>query len=143
MTSQEKKEYLQTAFQLEKRIETLLKEKSNLQELKARCCSTTANYENDGSQNGSHQNGTENKFITYVDKLTEYEAELDKLVEKLIDTKRHIKQIITLVPKYEQREVLMKRYINYDKWEQIAVDMRYDIRHIYRLHGEALENVKI
>ena len=55
--------------------------------------------------------------------------------------KRKIKQIIMLVPKYEQREILIKRYLNYDKWEQIAVDMDYTIRRIYQLHGEGLQNI--
>ena len=38
--------------------------------------------------------------------------------------------------------VLEKRYLCFQSWEQIAVEMGYDLRWLYRIHGKALEEVK-
>ena len=141
MTNQEKKKYLSQAYWLDKHINSLISERDSIQELKSKCLKCTVSYENDGSQSGSHSNSTESAFVNYIDKLNEYEAELSKNIDELVDVKHKIKQIIMLVPKYEQREILIKRYLNYDKWEQIAVDMDYTIRRIYQLHGEGLQNI--
>ena len=35
--------------------------------------------------------------------------------------------------------VLEKRYLNYQPWEQISVDMGYSSQHIFKIHYDALE----
>ena len=35
--------------------------------------------------------------------------------------------------------VLEKRYLCFESWEKIAVDMNYDITHIHRLHNLGLK----
>ena len=36
--------------------------------------------------------------------------------------------------------ILRDRYLKCKCWEQIAVDLNYSIRHVYKLHGKALES---
>lgn len=36
--------------------------------------------------------------------------------------------------------ILRDRYLRCKCWEQIAVDLNYSIRHVYKLHGKALES---
>lgn len=41
----------------------------------------------------------------------------------------------------EQREVLFQRYILQKKWENIAVDLSYDLTWVYDLHGKGLQKI--
>ena len=40
-------------------------------------------------------------------------------------------------------QVLEKRYLCFLTWEQIAVDMGYDLRWLYRLQRRALSEVRV
>ena len=43
----------------------------------------------------------------------------------------------------EYETILEKRYLCFQPWEQIAVDMKRNVRHLYRLHDEALELITV
>ena len=43
----------------------------------------------------------------------------------------------------ELQVVLEKRYLCFESWEKIAVEMNYSIQHIFRLHSKALKNIEI
>jgi len=43
----------------------------------------------------------------------------------------------------EYQILLEKRYLCFHTWEQIGVDMGYNVRHLYRIHEEALEKVQL
>jgi len=43
----------------------------------------------------------------------------------------------------EHQTLLELRYLCFKTWEQIAVDMGYNVRHVYRLHDEAIENITV
>lgn len=43
----------------------------------------------------------------------------------------------------ELQSLLEQRYLNFRTWEQIAVDMGYNVRHLYRMHDKALKKVRI
>lgn len=143
MTNQEKKDYLSQAYRLDRHIESLIVERDDITKLKDKCMKCTVSYENDGSQSGSHSNSTESALVTYIDRLSEYEQELTQQIDKYLDIKRKIKQIIALVPQKEHQDILMKRYINFEKWEQIACEMNYSYRHTTKLHKEAIEKMEI
>ena len=79
--------------------------------------------------------------------LSAYAAEIDKCMielenEKLqsIHVRGEVRRAIQNVRDNAQREVLERRYILNQGWEQIAVHMNYTYRHVTRLHGEALKN---
>ena len=143
MTSQEKKEYLRQVFRIEKHIENLITERENILTLLEKCTSTTAGYESDGSTSGTHANKAENNIVNYISALQDYESKLQTQITEMLMAKEKLKQIIENVPNYEHRQILYKRYICFQKWEQIAVDMNYNIKWIYKLHGKALESVRI
>ena len=143
MTSQEKKEYLKQVFRIEKHIENLITERKNILTLLEKCTSTTAGYESDGSTSGTHANNAENNIVNYISALQDYESKLRMQITEMLMAKEKLKQIIENVPNYEHRQILYKRYICFEKWEQIAVDMNWSIRQVYKLHGRALENIEI
>lgn len=35
------------------------------------------------------------------------------------------------------------RYLRYMTWEQIAVELEYNVRHIYRMHYDALSKIQL
>ena len=41
----------------------------------------------------------------------------------------------------EYQLVLELRYLCFKSWEEIALQMGYDVRHVFRLHGEALKAI--
>lgn len=143
MTSQEKKEYLKQVYRIEKQVGNLVIERKNILTLLEKCTSTTAGYESDGTTSGTHANNAENNIVNYISALQDYESKLRTQITEMLIAKEKLKQIIENVPNYEHRQILYKRYICFQKWEQIAVDMNYSIRRIYQIHGEALNYITL
>ena len=76
--------------------------------------------------------------VRTLEKIIEYEAEINKLIDELYYTRRLIiKQIQSMRP-LEYVKLLYKRYVEYKRLEEIAVEMNYSYTHIRHLHGEAL-----
>ena len=50
-------------------------------------------------------------------------------------------KLIYLVEDDKKRQVLNMRYLYCKSWEQIAEDMKINVRQIHRLHGYALEEI--
>lgn len=142
MTSQEKKEYLQQAANIDRRINYLLKELEKEIEGRDKLLNISVNYERDGSTNGSHANSTENKFINVIE-IDEYINDLNEEVNHLYKIKRKIKQIINNVPDAFQREILYRKYMLDEKPEMIWLSINYSERQFWRLHGKALQNVNV
>lgn len=72
------------------------------------------------------------------ERLTELDADIDRRIDRLIDTKREIIDVIAQVPDSRYRTLLTERYTAFKTWEQIAVDMNYSFRQVTRMHGLAL-----
>lgn len=68
---------------------------------------------------------------------------LAKKKKKLYQIQNEIYSSIDKIEDDKYFVVLYERYIALKTWEQIAEDNHYSIRHVYRLHGEALKRVKI
>lgn len=59
--------------------------------------------------------------------------------EKLLAKREEIRAVIMLVPDPKLSRLLDLRYVEGMKWEAIAENMGVEVRHIYRLHGRALQ----
>lgn len=88
---------------------------------------------------GSSGNAMERKFIT----LLEYDLQISRQKERLLKCKAEILEAISYVEDARYRTLLIAYYVNCKSWEEIAVQMNYGIRQIYRLHGDALQKIKI
>ncbi len=73
------------------------------------------------------------------DRLAEYEDNIDRHIDEYVTVMNEIEGVIHKIPDVRYRNLLLDRYKLFKPWEQIAVDEGYDIRHIWRLHGEALK----
>ena len=53
--------------------------------------------------------------------------------------KKEISYTIKAVPSPELQTLLEKRYLCFQSWEIIAVDMGYSMHHLYKIHNQALD----
>lgn len=129
------KEWLNRGWKLNREIDALLEEQRRALEL----ATVTTSAPQEDKVQGGEGNRTADKFANYA----AYAAEIDSRIDDLFQIKQEIDQAIEKVENTTYRTLLIERYINFKKWEQIAVDMDYSFRQITRLHGEALKKIKM
>lgn len=83
---------------------------------------------------GSKNSDTADKYI----RLEKYMEKVNAEWDKLIDMREAAKDLIGAMPDPMHRAVLYARYINGQRWEDIAMDMHYSWKGIFKLHGQAL-----
>lgn len=99
----------------------------------------TARYESDGSTHEQNGNPIERAYCC----LADYETELSNAVAEMVRCRKTAEKLISSVEDRTQREVLTRRYIIGQRWEDIAFVMNYNIRHIYKIHGAALQSMAL
>lgn len=126
------KEYLSQARLLDTRINAKIKQLDGLNTLATNATSVLTGMPHNPNRGAS-------KLETIIVKIVDLQEEINHDIDELVDLKRSIIRLIKQVPNGEQQTVLEKRYLNYQQWEQIAVDMGYGSQNVFRLHTEALE----
>ena len=126
------KEWLSRATNIDREIGRLLRERRAAWD---RAVSVTSRL------NANKVSGTKDPHK--YDTLVAYENLIDAKVDELYAVKQEILVAIDRVQDSTLRALLLERYINGKKWEQIAVDLNYSWRQIIRLHGQALQKVAI
>ena len=148
MTSQQKKKWLQEyrnlsreVERINRRIDACLEEIAYIKTTATRSTSALS-----GSPGTGSNKGREDVWA----KLADLSAEVNCLVDKYISDRKACekkqKKIITAISSIGDmtlEQILFLRYINERKFEEIALDLDYSIRHIWRLHGVALNRLKI
>ena len=94
-------------------------------------------YDSDGSKSERKGNPVENAYC----QLADYKAEADKLLKEMSSARERTERLINTVANPVQREVLTRRYIIGQRWEDIAESMNYSRQHVTRLHGYALKTL--
>ena len=84
--------------------------------------------------------GTQSPMADWVDKAIDLANDMNKDVDALRAERRLICGIVDRMPNARYKQVLELRYFSPHpaRWEDIAEIMECDVRHVYRLHGEAL-----
>ena len=70
--------------------------------------------------------------------LEKYAERVNAKWDELIAMREEAKAQIEQIEDGRCREVLMRRYLQGDSWEYIAVGMGYSFRQVLRIHGAAL-----
>ena len=94
-------------------------------------------YESDGSTHEQNGNPIERAYCC----LADYETELNNAVSEMVRCRKTAEKLISSVEDRTQREVLTRRYIIGQRWEDIAVRMNYSLPRVYQLHGSALNRI--
>ena len=127
------KEYLVQAYRIDQRINSKLEQIVSLRELATKATSTLSDMPASGTRNLHPMEGI-------IVKVIDLESEINDDIDTLVDLKREIVSIIKKINNPEHQTLLELRYLCFKTWEQVAVDMGYDLRYIHKLHGRALEN---
>lgn len=130
------KAYLSQSLRLNQRINSKLEQIQSLRELATKCTPFLIGMPKAPNQDGSLMADT-------VLKIIDLEEELQKDIDRLVDLKKEIMAVVKAVDNMECQTLLEQRYLCFKSWEQIAVDMGYNVRHVYRLHDEALQKVVV
>lgn len=94
----------------------------------------TPNYGN----NGGSSTPDPHKF----DYVAAYIAQIDERQRKLVDVQTEILTAINRVSNPQIRSILLARYINCERFETIAYRTGVSWRHVVRLHGYGLLEIK-
>lgn len=136
MTIQEVKNYLSQAYYIDRRIDVLQNELSMLESKLFRC---TPSYSNTGSNSSPQPT-----FEYTIDKVIQYRDRLNTELNNLIDVKKSIKQFIECnLSDNTQKIVLLKRYINYQRYEDIAIDINYSTRQVINIANKGIKNISL
>ena len=127
------KEFLQQYRDADREIKAKLDQAHRLRELAAKVTQTLT---------GDRVQTPENRLEKIVAKIADLEAEVDEEIDRLVELKREVKQVIQKVPDAPQRVVLERRYINGQRWEQIAVELNYTYPNMCYIHGRALQAIE-
>lgn len=129
------KEYLNQAYHIDRRIECKLQQVESLRNLATRVTSVFSDM--------PHCTTTDNcKLEKTITKIIDLENEIDADIDRLVDLKKEISNVINSVENEEYRIILEMRYLNFRTWEEIAVALHYTVRWIYKLHSKALQKIK-
>lgn len=82
--------------------------------------------------------GPKNTLEETVAKIVDLEADINRRIDELVDMKQEAFTMINRIPDLDQQNILIGRYIQLKKWEDIAFDLNFSISQVYKIHGKAL-----
>ena len=126
------KEYLNQAYRLDQRIDAIIAQVASLNDLATKCTATLSDMPKNPNRGAT-------TMADAVDKIVDLQREINSDIDRLVDLKREIVRVIKAVGNPEYQTLLEKRYLCFMAWEQIAVDMGYELRYLHKLHVRALE----
>ncbi|MGF3075725.1 DUF1492 domain-containing protein [Facklamia sp. P12945] len=125
------KDYLSQLFWIDDEIKALSMERETIFNLTLRRASIT-----DMKVQSSRGGRPDDVFA----QLSDYAIKIADKSDELTALKIKISELIDKVENKTSQTLLRYRYtIGYD-WENVAKLMDYEVRHIYRLHGQALKD---
>lgn len=130
------KEYLQQALRLDERINSKISQVESLRELATKCTLTITGMPRNSSPSQS-------TMADAVCKIINLEDEINHDIDRLVDLKREMVEVIKKVDDVECSLLLELRYLCFKPWEDIAVEMGYTLRNIHYLHKQALRLVEV
>ena len=96
-----------------------------------------------GSSDGAHSPTPRDRIGEITARIVDLEREINEDIDRSIDLQREIRTAIATVPEVRLRTLLEYKYINLLTLDETAVRMNYSYPQICRLHGRALQSVKM
>lgn len=134
MAKEELKEKLKGAMYAQRTLEGEL---DKLQELRCIAQKVTPAY----SQSPGGGSGNAQKLENSVAKIIEQEKIIAECCNELCAQLAEVRALVALLPMGPMRLVMQRRYLNYQKWEQIAAELHYSWQNVHRLHSKALDYI--
>ena len=130
------KNYLSKAYQVELRIDDRVAMIQSLRDLAVKAGPTASDMP--GSPNRNIR-----RMEDIIVKITDQENGLRDEIDRLLDLRKSIHDLIAQVDVPEQQVVLEQRYLRYLGWDEISGNIGVCRRQVYRIHDAGLEKIKI
>lgn len=131
------KEYLRQAYRLNHRINSDIAEMERLQEMAGSVGSP--GFEEHYNPNRP----SEAPFVRCLEKVWDLEQKINSEIDRLIDLKAQMREVIATASNADEQMVLRYRYIHNMTWEQIGDELHADRTTVYRWHNSALNHVTL
>lgn len=128
--------FLRQAKNIDKRIETKKMMLERHRDMAAKCIATLSDMPKNMRVNSSNTEGG-------VCKMFDIERDFLKQLDRLMSLKKEIIDAINAVSDTDLQLILEQYYLCDMTWKEIAKELHYSERQLYRLRDEALEAVKI
>lgn len=128
----ETKQYLNQISRLDRMINNKL---SELAEVKTMAFGVTAL--NDGER--VQTSGDKDRLGNAVAKIVDMEKEIDELVDKFVDYKKEVLQILSMLKSQRHKQILFGKYFEYKSIYTIADELEMSDRGCKKAHKRALE----
>lgn len=134
MQQEEKKEYLKSYRKFTLKLRELEEQKL---ELRSKIESVRAIEYDDMPKGSGNNTDLSSKMVMLEDIDARIEWE-----QKLINSRFiYISNAVLDMTEPEERAVIYKRYIEFKRWEDIAEEIGYSLKHTHRIHGRALIHI--
>lgn len=128
------KQYLQQLRKIDVRIQQMMSEKEFLE---AQLTNTTMAPREIQVIASLPQDPMADRVI----QLVNLEKELNSRIDKLIDLRAEIVNLIQQLDSPIQMQVIYKRYVEFKKWDDIEKETNYSFQHLKRIHIRALRSL--
>ena len=131
------KEYLRQAYRLDHRINSVIAEMERLQEMVGTVSSPSL------EEHYNPNRPTEAPFIRRLEKVWELQVKINREIDRFIDLKAQMRDVIATVSDADEQMVLRYRYIHNMTWEQIGDELHADRTTVFRWHNAALKHITL
>ena len=129
--SQQAKEYFAQIRKTDRLIHRL---DSTIATLRSSLTSTGSQLKQDKVQTS----GPKNTLEETIAKIMSLEDDINTRIDELVTMKKEAFSMISKVPDLDQQNVLVGRYIQLKKWEDLAAEFEYTTQWLFEIHGKAL-----
>jgi len=129
------KDYLSQAYRIDQRINSKIEQVQSLRDLAEKATATLSDVPPSKGTRNVH------RMEDVIAKMVDLESEINANLTHLINLKHEIVTVIKCVESPELQTLLELRYLCFKTWEQIAVELHFDLRWVHRLHNRALNEV--
>ena len=126
------REYLQTIKERRDRIKILMEE---IEQLRTDAESVSINLD------GMPRNNGQSSFEKLAIELAETESKLTQEMSGLWTDVMEAHSLIGQMSSPQRQQILTKRYLKGQRWEEIAYEMHFSWQHCFRVHGLALSEL--
>ena len=102
--------------------------------------STIATLRSSLTSTGSQlkQDKVQNTLEETITKIIDLEAKINARIDELVSMKQEAFTMINRIPDLDQQNILIGRYIQLKKWEDISEELNYSMQWVFELHGKGL-----
>jgi DNA-directed RNA polymerase specialized sigma24 family protein len=130
-------EYLSQVYNLKRKIKYNL---VRLEELREMSCSISAPA---WDKVPSGNRCTEAPFVKVLERIWEKEEEINREMAELERLEKEIQAVIEALTDVDERYVLLYRYMQGMKWEQVALEMNRCESSVRKIHAKALRKIRV